>query len=110
MHNKKIHIFSGVTKNRKHISYITIEWSVVGGIIAVIILFCVCLVALVVLSKHGKLKDLVCCKVSWGGESNDGDIRTIFNQMVMMSKKSSNQDIEENNVEQNPGNRDPLLS
>ncbi|CAC5409893.1 unnamed protein product [Mytilus coruscus] len=97
VHQNTLNTCTGVTKeeNKKHIPFLSIEWTVVGGIIAVIITSFVCIVALVVLSKHGKLQDVMCCKVSWSGESNESDIRTIFNQMMMMSTKSSNQDVEE---------------
>lgn len=72
-----------MTANKEHTS--STDSSVLGGSIAVVILVLICAVALVAISKYTKLKELLCCKVSWSvAETEKG---------IPLMVKASKQDV-----------------
>ncbi|XP_052089016.1 uncharacterized protein LOC127725782 isoform X2 [Mytilus californianus] len=72
-----------VTANKEHPR--STDSNVYGGSIAVVILFLICAVALVAISKYSKLKEILCCRLSWREENIEREIPL----MVQASKQNS---------------------
>lgn len=106
--NLNFNTILGVPVTTKEEKSVCSELVVVDGTIACVLLFLFCIVALVAISKYRKIKDVICCNVSWKGENIYAEVPIII-QRLLRHARGMNTNDGEINVERNVHTRDPLL-
>ncbi|OPL33311.1 hypothetical protein AM593_04380, partial [Mytilus galloprovincialis] len=108
VYKKMLNTCTGVPVTTKEEKSVCSESVVVDGTIACVLLFLFCIVALVAISKYRNIKDVICCNVTWKGETITA-IVPIATQKRLRHGSGMNTNDGEINVERNVHIIDPLL-